>query len=141
MLKKYFSKVAPFFAVGFFKPVPLTGFQNFNLNNYTVGIEWLKWPMLFAVVFAATSFFVAAYFLSKYTKGFYAGREIPKSWKYISMGVFVTAIAELGEMFLFYETAQKAGMIEKYLFLDIPHALGGVLLALGAYKLLKEATS
>jgi len=140
MFKKYFSKIVPYFAVALFKPMPLTGFKYANLDNYTKDLPWLKWPMFFAVVFAALAFVIGAYYVLKYIKGFYAGREVPKFWKYILWGISVTAIAEVGEICLFYETAAKIGMVEKYLFLDIPHVLGGVLLAIGAYNLLKEIT-
>ncbi|MFH1036730.1 MAG: hypothetical protein V1756_01505 [Patescibacteria group bacterium] len=141
MFKKYFSKITPYFAAALFSPKPLTGFKFFDLDNYTLDMPWLKWPMLFAVVFAAVSFAIGAYYVSKYTKGFYAGRGVPKFWKYILWGIFVTAIAEVGEICLFYETAAHVGLIERYLFLDLPHVLGGVFLAVGAYNLFKEVTS
>ena len=82
---------------------------------------------------------VSAYFIIQYTKGFFAGRQIPKSWKFILWGIFITAIAEIGEMLGYYEWP-NAGLIETNLLLLLPHALGGTLIGLGAYFLYKEIT-
>ncbi len=103
-------------------------------------LGWLKWPTLLGLVFAAVAFIIAAYYIIQYTKGFFAGRKIPKSWKFILWGIFITAIAENGGMLGLYEWP-NAGRGEAQLLLLIPHALGGTLLALGAYFLYKEVTS
>jgi len=119
---------------------PLIGIQNFNLNTFTGSdIGWLKWPTLIGVVFAVIAFMIGAFYLDRYNKGFYAGRAIPKSWKLIFWGVFITAIAEVGEITVFYEVP-RAGVIETALLTMIPHILGGVLIALGSYFLYKEVT-
>ena len=120
---------------------PLIGIEYFDINTFmgqTLG--WLKWPTLIGLVFAAVAFIIATYFIVQYTRGFFAGRKIPKSWKFILWGVFITAIAEIGEMLGFYEWP-NAGMIETNILLLIPHALGGILVGLGAYFLYKEVTS
>ena len=141
MFKKI-SKILPYLAVIPTNPnPPLIGIKYFNLDTFigqTLG--WLKWPNLLGLSFAAISFVVSAYFIIQYTKGFFAGRQIPKSWKFILWGIFITAIAEIGEMLGFYEWP-NAGMVETQLLLLIPHAIGGTLLALGAYFLYKEVTS
>jgi len=120
---------------------PIVGIEYFDINNLMgQNLGWLKWPTLLGLIFAAASFIIAAYYIIQYTKGFFAGRKIPKSWKFILWGIFITAIAEIGEMLGFYEWP-NAGMVETQLLLLIPHAIGGTLLALGAYFLYKEVTS
>ena len=119
----------------------LIGIEYFDINTFmgqTLG--WLKWPTLIGLVFAAVAFIIATYFIVQYTRGFFAGRKIPKSWKFILWGVFITAIAEIGEILGFYEWP-NAGLIEINILLLIPHALGGALIGLGAYFLYKEVTS
>jgi len=119
---------------------PLIGIKYLNLNNFMgQPLGWLKWPHLFGLVFAIIAFIVAAYFIVQYTKGFFAGRKIQKSWKFILWGIYITAIAEFGEMLCFYEFPY-IGMIESNILLLIPHALGGALIGLGAYFLYKEVT-
>jgi hypothetical protein len=129
--------------------VPLTpraeplffGIDYFDINNLMgQPLGWLKWPTLLGMVFAAASFVVSAYYIIQYTKGFFAGRKIPKSWKFILWGVFITTIAEIGEIFGFYEWPNP-GFFEMNFLLVIPHALGGLLIGLGAYFLYKEVTS
>jgi len=129
--------------------VPLTpraeplffGIDYFDINNFMgQPLGWLKWPTLLGMVFAAASFVVSAYYIIQYTKGFFAGRKIPRSWKFILWGVAVTSIAETGEMFGFYEWPNP-GFFEMNFLLVIPHALGGFLIGLGAYLLYKEVTS
>jgi len=141
MLIKSFWQNLPYLAI---VPVssepPIIGIEYFNLNTFmgqTLG--WLKWPTLFGVIFSAVAFMIAAYYIIQYTRGCFAGRKIPKSWKFILWGVFITAIAETGEMLGFYEWPD-AGLIETNLLLLVPHALGGVLIGLGAYFLYKEIT-
>jgi len=120
---------------------PIVGIEYFDINNLMgQNLGWLKWPTLLGLIFAAASFIIAAYYIIQYTKGFFAGRKIPKSWKFILWGIFITVIAEIGEMLGFYEWP-NAGMVETQLLLLIPHAIGGTLLALGAYFLYKEVTS
>ena len=120
---------------------PLIGIKYFDINNFMgQSLGWLKWPILIGLVFASVAFIVATYFLSQYTKGFFAGRKIPKSWKFILWGVAVTSIAELGEMLGFYEWPNP-GLVEMSFLLVLPHALGGFLIGLGAYFLYKEVTS
>ena len=120
---------------------PIVGIEYFDINNLMgQNLGWLKWPTLLGLIFAVASFIIAAYYIIQYTKGFFAGRKIPKSWKFILWGIFITAIAEIGEMLGFYEWP-NAGMVETQLLLLIPHAIGGTLLALGAYFLYKEVTS
>ncbi|MFC1663552.1 hypothetical protein ACFL0A_00235 [Patescibacteria group bacterium] len=121
-------------------PKAFIGIENFDLNTFmgqTLG--WLKWPTLIGLVFAAVSFIVATYFIVQYTKGFYAKRKIPKSWKLILLGIFITAIAEIGEILAFYEWPH-AGTLETQILLVVPHVLGGILIGLGAYFLYKETT-
>ena len=138
---KSFWKVIPYLAIVPGSPKPPTiGIEYFNLNTFMgQPLGWLKWPTLIGLVFAAAAFIVATYYIVQYTRGFFAGRKIPKSWKFILWGVFITAIAEIGEMLSFYEWP-NAGMIESQLLLLIPHVLGGTLLGLGAYFLYKEVT-
>lgn len=123
-------------------PEPLVlGIEYFDINTFmgqTLG--WLKWPTLLGMIFAAVSFVITAFYIIKYTQGFYRERKIPKSWKLILWGVFITAIAELGEMLGFYEWPNP-GLIEMNLLLIFPHAIGGALLGIGAYFLYKEVTS
>lgn len=142
MLRKSFWKVIPYLAIVPGSPKPPTiGIEYFNLNTFMgQSLGWLKWPTLIGVVFAAVAFIVASYFIVQYTKGFFAGRKIPKSWKFILWGVFIMAIAEIGELLGFYEWP-NAGMIETNILLLIPHALGGALIGLGAYFLYKEVIS
>jgi len=140
MFKKI-SRILPYLVVVPADPnPPLIGIKYFNLDTFigqTLG--WLKWPNLLGLSFAAISFVVSAYFIIQYTKGFFAGRQIPKSWKFILWGIFITAIAEIGEMLGYYEWP-NAGLIETNLLLLLPHALGGTLIGLGAYFLYKEIT-
>ena len=120
---------------------PIIGIEYFDINTFMGQIlGWLKWPTLIGLFFAAVAFIIAAYFIIQYTRGFFAGRKIPKSWKFILWGIFITAIAEIGEMLGFYEWP-NAGMIETNILLLVPHALGGALIGLGAYFLYKEVTS
>lgn len=120
---------------------PLIGIEYFDINTF-MGQElgWLKWPILISLVFAAVSFVVATYYIVQYTRSYFSGRKIPKSWKFILWGIFITAIAEIGEMLGFYEWP-NAGMIETNILLLVPHALGGALIGFGAYFLYKEVTS
>jgi len=120
---------------------PIVGIEYFDINNLMgQNLGWLKWPTLLAMVFAAVAFIIATYYIVQYTRGYFAGRGAPKSWKFILWGIFITSIAEIGEMLGFYEWP-NAGMVETQLLLLIPHAIGGTLLALGAYFLYKEVTS
>jgi hypothetical protein len=122
------------------KPL-LFGIDYFDINTFMgQPLGWLKWPTLLGMIFAAAAFVVAAYYIIQYTKGFFAGRKIPKSWKFILWGVFITAIAEIGEILGFYEWPNP-GFFEMNFLLVIPHALGGLLIGLGAYFLYKEVTS
>jgi len=121
------------------KPL-LFGFDYFDIGKFMgQPLGWLKWPTLLGMVFAAVAFVVGAYYLLHYTRGFFAGRKIPRSWKFILWGVFITAIAEIGEMFGFYEWPNP-GFFEMNFLLVLPHALGGLLIGLGAYFLYKEVT-
>ena len=120
---------------------PIIGIEYFDINTFMGQIlGWLKWPTLIGLFFAAVAFIIAAYFIIQYTRGFFAERKTPKSWKFFLWGIFITAIAEIGEILGFYEWP-NAGMIETNILLLIPHALGGVLIGLGAYFLYKEVTS
>lgn len=120
---------------------PIIGIENFNINTLMgQNLGWLKWPTLVGLIFAAVAFIIATYYIVRYTRGFYAGRKIPKSWKFILWGVFITAIAEIGEMLAFYEWP-ASGLIEINLLLAIPHAIGGALIGFGAYYMYKEITS
>lgn len=122
------------------KPLML-GIENFNIDNFMGQVlGWLKWPTLVGLVFSAVAFVIAAYYIIQYTKGFFSGRKIQKSWKFILWGLFITAIAEIGEMLAFYEWPLP-GFIEVNFLLVIPHALGGLMIGLGAYFLYKEVTS
>jgi len=116
------------------------GIQYLDIGKF-MGQElgWLKWPNLLAMLFAAVSFVVGAYYLIRYTQGFFAGRKIPKSWKLILWGVAITAIAEIGEMLGFYEWPNP-GFFEMNFLLVLPHAIGGILIGLGTYFLYKEIT-
>jgi hypothetical protein len=119
---------------------PLIGIEYFNIDTFmgqTLG--WLKWPTLVGLVFAAISFIVATYFIVRYTKGFYAGRKIPTSWRLFLWGIFITVIAEIGEILGFYQWP-NFGLIEINLLLAVPHAVGGILVGFGAYCLYKEVT-
>lgn len=122
-------------------PEPLVlGIEYFDINTFMgQPLGWLKWPTLFGLLFAAVSFVIAAFYIIKYTQGFYRERKLPRSWKFILWGIFITAIAELGEMLGFYEWPNP-GLVEMNLLLVLPHAIGGVLLGLGAYFLNKEVT-
>jgi len=120
---------------------PIIGIEYFDINTLlgqTLG--WLKWPTLFGLVFSAVAFIIATYYIVQYTKGYFAGREVPKSWKFILWGIFITSIAEIGEMLGYYEWP-NAGLLEMNLLLVIPHAVGGFLIGLGAYFLYKEVSS
>lgn len=128
--------------------VPLTplakplmfGIDYFNLDTFmgqTLG--WLKWPTFFGLFFSAVAFIVATFYIVSYTRGFFAGRRVPRSWKFILWGMFITSIAEIGEMLAFYEWPIP-GFFEVNFLLVIPHAIGGILIGLGAYFLYQEAT-
>jgi hypothetical protein len=120
---------------------PLVGIEYFDINTFMgQPLGWLKWPTLFGLVFAAVAFIIASYYIIQYTRGFYAGRKIPKSWRFILWGIFITALAEIGEMLGFYEWP-NAGIIEVNILLLIPHATGGILIGFGAYSLYKEVAS
>ena len=133
------SRILPYLVVIPANPnPPLIGIKYFDLNTFMgQTLDWLKWPTLFGLVFAAVVFVVAAFYIIRYTQGYYGKRKIPKSWKFILIGVAVTAIAEIGELFCYYEWPM-AGLIEQNLLLVIPHALGGALIGFGAYFLYKE---
>jgi len=125
-----------------FRPEPLLiGIEYFDINNIMgLPLGWLKWPTFLGLLFSVISCVVATYYIVQYTKGFFAGRKIPKSWKFILWGVFITIIAEIGEMLAFYEWPNP-GFVEVNFLLVLPHALGGFLVGLGAYFLYKEVTS
>jgi hypothetical protein len=117
------------------------GFEYLDIGKFMgQPLGWLKWPNLITMIFAAAAFVVGAYYLIQYTRGFFAGRKVPRPWKLILWGVAVTAIAELGEMFAFYEWPNP-GFFEINILLVLPHAIGGALIGLGAYFLYKEITS
>lgn len=141
MLKKSFLEAIPYLAIVPASPKPaMIGIEYFDLNTFmgqTLG--WLKWPTLIGLVFSAVAFIIATYYIVQYTRGFFAERKIPKSWKFILWGIFITAIAEIGEILGFYEWPMF-GLIEINLLLAIPHAVGGILIGLGAYFLYKEVT-
>lgn len=119
----------------------MIGIENFNLNTFMgQSLGWLKWPNFLGLIFSAVAFVIATFFIIQYTKGFFAGRKIPKSWKLLLWGIFITAIAEIGEMLSFYEWPNP-GFIEVNFLLVIPHAVGGLLIGLGAYFLYKEVTT
>ena len=119
---------------------PVIGLKFYDTNRFMgQSLGWLKWPTIFALIFAIIAFGVTSYYLRRYTKGFYAERKVPKSWKLILLGIFITIIAEFGEMLSFYEWP-NAGLVEANLLLAVPHALGGILLGVGTYLLYKEIT-
>jgi len=142
MLKKSIWKKVSYLAIVPVNPKPLViGIKYFNINTLMgQPLGWLKWPTLIGLVFSALACVVTAYFLAQYTKSFFAERKIPRSWRFILWGVFITAIAEIGEILGFYEWP-NAGLIETNLLLLIPHAIGGALIGLGAYFLYKEVVS
>ena len=120
---------------------PIIGIEYFNIDTFMgQPLGWLKWPNLLGMVFAAVAFAIATYYIVQYTKGFFAGRRIPISWKFILWGIFITTIAEIGEILGFYEYP-NCGLVEMNFLLVIPHALGGALIGLGAYFLYKEVAS
>jgi len=120
---------------------PIIGIEYFDINTIMgQPLGWLKWPTLFGLIFAAVAFIIAAYYIIQYTRGYFAGRGVPKSWKFILWGIFITSIAEIGEILGYYEWP-NAGLIETNILLLIPHALGGIFIGLGAYFLYKEVTS
>jgi hypothetical protein len=137
---KYLVRGLPYLAIIPADPnPPVVGINYFNLDAFMgQSLGWLKWPTLFGLIFAVAAFGASAYFLVQYTRRFFAGRKIPRSWKFILWGLFITSIAELGELFGFYEWP-KAGLIEANILLLVPHALGGVFIGLGAFFLYKEA--
>lgn len=117
---------------------PIIGIEYFNLDTLMgQPLGWLKWPTWIGLVFAAASFIIASYYLVYYTRGFFSGRKAPRSWNLILWGIFITAIAEIGEMIAFYEWP-NTGLIEMNILLVIPHAIGGALIGLGAYFMYKE---
>ena len=124
------------------RPEPLLFGTEYLDIDYLMGLPlgWLRWPTLVGLLFSAVSFVIASYYLIQYTKGFFAGRKIPKSWKFILWGVAVTSIAKLGEMLGFYEWPNP-GFVEMNFLLVLPHVLGGFLIGLGTYFLYKEITS
>ncbi len=114
------------------------GIEYFNVDRlFGWPIGALKWPMLISLLFAAISFAVGAYYLFIYTRGFFAVRKIPKSWKFIVWGIAITTIAEIGQMLGFYEWPYP-GFVEIVFLLVLPHAFGGTLIGIGAYYLYKE---
>jgi len=120
---------------------PVIGIEYFDINTLMgQPLGWLKWPTLFGLIFAAVAFIIATYYIVQYTRGYFAGREVPKSWKFILWGIFITSIAEIGEMLSYYEWP-NAGLLEMNLLLVIPHAVGGLFVGLGAYFLYKEVSS
>ena len=120
---------------------PVIGIEYFDINTLMgQPLGWLKWPTLFGLIFAAVAFIIATYYIVQYTRGYFAGREVPKSWKFILWGIFITSIAEIGEMLGYYEWP-NAGLLEMNLLLVIPHAIGGLFVGLGAYFLYKEVSS
>ncbi len=120
---------------------PVIGIEYFDINTLMgQPLGWLKWPTLFGLIFAAVAFIIATYYIVQYTRGYFAGREVPKSWKFILWGIFITSIAEIGEMLGYYEWP-NAGLLEMNLLLVIPHAVGGLFVGLGAYFLYKEVSS
>jgi len=120
---------------------PVIGIEYFDINTLMgQPLGWLKWPTLFVLIFAAVAFIIATYYIVQYTRGYFAGREVPKSWKFILWGIFITSIAEIGEMLGYYEWP-NAGLLEMNLLLVIPHAVGGLFVGLGAYFLYKEVSS
>lgn len=142
MLKKSFWRNLPYLAIIPANPnPPIIGIEYFDLNTF-MGQElgWLKWPTLAGLLFAAVSFIVATYFIVQYTRGYFGARKIPRSWTLFLAGLFITSIAEIGEMFGFYEWP-SAGLVETNVLLLIPHVLGGVLIGLGTYFLYKEVKS
>ncbi|PIZ55760.1 hypothetical protein COY23_04245 [bacterium (Candidatus Torokbacteria) CG_4_10_14_0_2_um_filter_35_8] len=140
MFKKI-SRILPYLVVVPADPnPPLIGIKYFNLDTFmgqTLG--WLKWPTLFGLLFSAVVFIVATFYIIRYTWGYFEKRKISKSWRFIVYGLFITVIAEMGELFCFYEWPMP-GLIEQNLLLVIPHALGGALIGFGAYFLYKEIT-
>jgi len=120
---------------------PVIGIEYFDINTLMgQPLGWLKWPTLFGLIFAAVAFIIATYYIVQYTRGYFAGREVPKSWKFILWGIFITSIAEIGEMLGYYEWP-NAGLLEMNLLLVIPHVVGGLFIGLGAYFLYKEVSS
>jgi hypothetical protein len=88
MLKKYLFKITPYLAIVPGAPSPpVIGIKYFDLDTFMgQSLGWLKWPTLLGVVFTAAAFIIATYFIVQYARGFFAGRNIPKSWKLILWG-------------------------------------------------------
>ncbi|MFQ6050046.1 MAG: hypothetical protein ACE5J0_03385 [Candidatus Paceibacterales bacterium] len=126
---------------GAIKPFPtvnFTEFEHFSLKKifgYPVG----KLYGLIVIRFILTSvwFVLAVYFLLRYLRGFYGPRMIPLSWLLIVAGLLVTNVAEIGENFVFHEWPY-AGILEHIFLFIFPHLWGGLLVATGAWFLLKE---
>lgn len=95
----------------------------------------LSIPILVSNLITLLGFFLAAYFAIKYTRTFYEGREKPKSWVMIVIGLIVISIAELSQFLLPY--IQSPTLIEG-IFGLIAQDMGIVVIVLGCFLLFRE---
>ncbi|GEM_PF-1892615 len=116
----------------------ILGIKNFMIDSFMgLSLEGLKWPLFLSLIFSIFSFAIASYFIVRYTKEFYAKGTIPSSWQFILWGIIAMAIAEIGDLLIFYEWP-RIGFIETNFLLIIPHTIGGILIGYGTYLLYKE---
>lgn len=95
----------------------------------------LSVPILVSNLITLLGFFLATYFAIRYTIAFYGGREKPKSWVMIVIGMTIISIAELGQFTLPY--VQNPTLIEGVFGL-ITQDIGIAMIALGCFLLFRE---
>jgi len=92
-------------------------------------------PFLISNFATFLGFVLATYFSILYTRKFYEGRGKPNSWVLIITGLGAFCISEFGQFLLPYRTNPVA--MEALIILIVQN-IGVIMIAVGAYLLLKE---
>ena len=104
-------------------------------NNPLTALLNLSIPFLVSNIITLAGFLLATFFAIRYTRIFYEGRPLGRSWASIIYGLIVLSSAETGELLLNYRISPT--FYEGALILGA-QMVGIMLIAFGCYNLSKE---
>ena len=102
---------------------PLTAFGEFSM------------PVLATNIISFLGFLFAGIFVLLYTKKFYEGRDIPKSWKFFYTGLLLTALLQILEIPTMYRWIYGSLYFSAFILFQSAVVL---ILLYGTYLLFKE---
>ena len=104
-------------------------------ENPLTFFDYLSVPFLVSNFAVLSGFFLSALFAWSYTKGFYEGREKPKSWLLIVAGLTAMVLSETGQFLLPYRVSPPVEIVTAILMVQ---NIGVIFIATGCYLLFRE---